>query len=443
MLFILVLFTIALLALFDGSIASFILSLEMYAIGVIVVLLFKGGNSKYRFRLYNVIFEIYFVLAYIVSLSFSTTEHFIVSDSMRYIESYMNRTSFNFGIDNLIECYAGFADNNLLFNKYLNIMAIYANNSLGGMTVYGLTLCQTIWGVLSSVVLFRILARRFDVKKAFRYAIVFAICTQFLFYSTVIIRDIVICFFYLCAFDIIDREFSLSGLVELILIMFIVWGIRLYSGIFVASFIAYYVYVKCRYGQFRHIATFFFAIVIILAASYMLRSSLVEQTVDELNHFEELTAKRSAGGIMSKLQSLPPGISQFVIVLFIMVRPMPPLGIYAGVGSFSNFVMATMLLVAGFSWFVLFFSFGYQLIVKKYITKIPLEKLVLLLVCLVFMLANASHPDIRRMMPVFPILYVQYAEICQANGTSLFSSRISKNLIKFYVIIAIGMLAIM
>lgn len=443
MLFILVLLILVLLSILDESVASFELGIRMYAIGVMVVCILKGGNWKYSFRLYSVVFGVYFVVAYIASLSFNNIDYFWVFDPTRYIESYMNRTLFYFDVDDLIKCYLGFADSNFLFNAYLNVMAIYVNNSLGGMTVYGLTLCQTIWGVLSSVVLFRILARRFDVKQSFQYAVVFAILSQFLFYSTVIIRDIVICFFYLCAFDIVDRKFSLVGLAKLVLIMIIVWGIRLYSGIFVASFIAYYIFVRCRNSRYRYIATFLFAAVVLFAAVASIGSSLVSQTTEELNHFEELTAERSAGGMVSKLQSLPPGISNFAIVLFMMIRPMPPFGVYAEVGSFSNFVMATMLLVAGFFWFVVFYSFGYKLIVKRYITKITLEKVVLLLVCLVFMLANASHPDIRRMLPVFPILFVQYAEICQSNDETLFNSGISKNLVIFYVIMAIGMLAIM
>jgi len=440
--FALLLILLIFIVIVDGGASAF-LALISYMVGMGMTVTLPAKYRTNGKKAFNVVFLIYMLSAYVVSQSFSVRDHFFVSDSSRYIETYIHRLKFPFDIQDFIYFYFNFADSNLLYNAYLNMMSMFANNELGGMTVYGLTLCQTIWGVLSSVVLFRILARRFDVKQSFQYAVVFAILSQFLFYSTVIIRDIVICFFYLCAFDIVDRKFSLVGLAKLVLIMIIVWGIRLYSGIFVASFIAYYIFVRCRNSRYRYIATFLFAAVVLFAAVASVGSSLVNQTTEELNHFEELTAERSAGGMVSKLQSLPPGISNFAIVLFMMIRPMPPFGVYAEVGSFSNFVMATMLLVAGFFWFVVFYSFGYKLIVKRYITKITLEKVVLLLVCLVFMLANASHPDIRRMLPVFPILFVQYAEICQSNDETLFNSGISKNLVIFYVIMAIGMLAIM
>ena len=440
MLFLISLFIIVLIAVLDSSAASLIFGVGMYGIGAFLSLIGTGGGCKMRLGLYNRVFLIYFILAYIVSLSFNITDNFIVSDSSRYIDSYMYRTSFAFGNDDFIKCYLGLADNNFLYNAYLNVMAMFANTYLGEMTVFGMTLCQTIWGVLSSLVLFRILARHIDVNKALKYTMAFACCSLFLFYSTVIIRDIIICFLYLCAFDIIDQKFSVAGLVELVLIMLITWGIRLYSGVFLASFIAYYVYIRCRNSRLRYIATFFLMVVLLYAVLAIFSSSLMEQTVTELNGYEEFSAERSAGGVLSKLQSLPPGINYFSIVLYSMVSPLPPLGIYIGVNSFSNFIMATMCLIAGFFWFVVFYSLFYQLFIKKYISKFPFERILLLVICFVFMMANATHPDLRRMLPVYPILFVLFVDICKMENETLFGSRISKKLITLYIVLVIVLL---
>ena len=441
--FILILALIVLFTVLDASISSFILLMIAYATGLGVTLTLSGNIRRKGRNIFYIIFAVYIVTAYITSLSFSTLDHFLVSDSSRYIDSYINRIHFFYNKQDFIDCYFHFADNNLLYNAYLNTMAMFVNNDLGGMTVYGMTLLQTVWGVLSAIVLFRILSRHFEVEKAFHYTLTFALCSLFLFYSTVVIRDIVICFLYLCAFDVVDQKFSLTGLVKLGVIMILVWGIRLYSGIFVATFIGYYLYVQCRTSSLKSIATFLFAIVLIFAAGSILASSLMEQTIAELEGYEELSAERSAGGMVSKLQSLPPGISHFAIVLFTMVRPLPPFAIYSGAQTFSHIVMSSMCLIAVFFWFVVFYSLCCQLFLKKYVFKMPFEQAVMLLVCLVFMLANASHPDIRRMLPVFPILFVQFAEICEAEKVKLFDSKISKCLMSFYVMMAFGMLAIM
>lgn len=432
------------LGIIDSSIASGIISSGMYLLGAaLLICSCNKDNRRLSFRLYNIIFAVYLVCAFIVSRSFSVTDNFLVSDSSRYIESYMNSSFLLFDKEDFINHYLAFSDSNVLYNTYLNAVAMYVNESLGGMTVFGMTLCQTIWGILAAFVLFRILARHVDPQKAFQLTLVFAFCSLFLFYSTVIIRDIIICYLYLLAFDIVDQKFKLSGLIKLILIIVATTGIRLYSGFFMITFLAYYIYARMYKSWLRHIASAIFIVVLIVAAGSILASDIVEQTFAEMEEYTELAAERSAGGMVSKLQSLPPGISHIAIVLFTMIRPLPPFSIYIGAETFSHFTMSTMHLIAGCFWFVIFFSLCYQLFVRRYISKIPFERVVLLLVCLVFMLANASHPDIRRMLPVFPILYVQFVDICNHKKEPIMGSGISKGLITCYIIMAFGLLVIM
>lgn len=440
--FVAVLILISIFSVLDGAFSSVILLTSFVLGNILNATLPKEYQQKGR-CLYSIVFMIYVLLAYIVSVSFSTSEHFLVSDSSRYIESFISRLNFYYVREDFINCYTQFSDSNLLYNAYFNIMAMFANTKLDGMTVFGMTLLQTVWGILSSIVLFRILTRHIEVDKAFRYTLIFSLCSLFLFYSTVIIRDIVICFLYLCAFDIVDRKFSLLGVLKLLILIILTWGIRLYSGVFMVAFLAYYVYVRFRNSQLKSVATILFAAVIIAAGVGLMASSLMEQTSAELQGYEELSAERSAGGIVSKLQTLPPGISHLAIVLFTMIRPLPPLGIYIGVETFSHFTMSTMFLIAGFFWFVVFYSLCYKLFVQKYIFKISFETVVLLIVCLVFLLANASHPDIRRMLPVFPVLFVQYAILCEHENEKLFGWKIPKLLMTIYVALAIGLLTVM
>lgn len=431
------------LSVLDYSASTFFFLCVIYFLGMVYSLTIPKEYKEYRVRLFNGVFLVYIVSALVVSVSFSISDYYLVSDSSRYIENYMQRTQMFFNGEDLYKCYFEFSDSNLLYNAYLNVMAVFANTKLDGMTVFGMTLLQTVWGILSSIVLFRILARHIEVDKAFRYTLIFSLCSLFLFYSTVIIRDIIICFLYLCAFDIVDRKFSLLGVLKLLILVMLAWGIRLYSGIFMVAFLGYYVYVRFRNSQLKSVATILFAAVIISAGVGLMASSLMEQTTAELQGYEELSAERSAGGIVSKLQSLPPGISHLAIVLFTMIRPLPPLGIYIGAETFSHFMMSSMCLIAGFFWFVVFYSLCYKLFVQKYIYKISFETVVLLIVCLVFLLANASHPDIRRMLPVFPVLFTQYAILCEHENETLFGWKIPKLLMTIYVALAIGLLIVM
>lgn len=434
---------IILLSVIDSSYFTLMCLCVTYCIGLALVLTVPKLSRSNCYKVYNVVFFCYSLLAYVVSASFSVTNNFLVSDSSRYIESYINRNYLFFDIYDLIDCYFGFSDSNLLYNAYLNVAAMFANNSLDGMTVYGMTLLQTIWGGLSAIVLFKILVRHVDIKRAFSGTIIFMLCSLFLFYSTVIIRDIVICFFYLCAYDIIDQKFSFFGVIKLLILVLLAWGVRLYSGIFLMAFVGYYFYVRSRRSRFKSVATILFAIVLIVAIAGVVQSSIVEQTTAELQDYESLSAERSGGGMISKLQSLPSGISHISIVLFSMIRPLPPFSVYDEVVTFSQFVMSTMCLIAGMFWFVVFYSFCFILFVKRRLFNFPFETVVLLGICLVFLLANAAHPDIRRMLPVFPVVFVEYVKVCEFEGTAILKNRESRYLSAIYISLAFGLLLIM
>lgn len=430
---------ILILALVDSSTSSLVFMFIIYIIGY----LFANSISiKYRIhaqKLFNIIYIAYITSSFVVSASFSTSDFFLLSDPTRYIDSYLNRRNFFYDLQDLKDCYLNFSDSNFLYNSYLTIMSVFANKYLGGMTIFSMTLCQVFWGVISSNLLYKILIRHVEYTKAYIYALIYALFSLTFFYSIVIVRDIIICFLYLAAFNIIDQKFEWKGVLKLILIIFFTWGVRLYSGIFSCVFLGYYLYSKMRSGSLKHIATFIFTIVLIIALGLIFASSIFEQTIQEFNIYNELSNERSGGGIVSKLQSLPIGISQIAIVLFIMLGPLPPLSLYTNVATFSHFLMSTLFSIAGIFWFLVFYSLLYNLIVKKYFLKIQFQNNILLLICLLFMLANATHPDIRRMLPVYPILFIQHIEICEMCGTTLFGSPISKIMIVLYIIVGLSL----
>lgn len=430
------------LSLIDGSGSTALILATTLLIGFHFCFSLPGKHKKDGFLLFSIVFSIYTSIAFIVSLSFSGQGYFYVSDSMRYIADYMSRTSFHYDLQDLYDCYFSFSDTNLLFNAYLNEMAMMMNKHFGGMTVYGMTLCLTMFGVFSSIVMYRIFLRHFEEKYAFRSVLLFSLCSPFFLYSTVIIRDIVICFLYLVAFDIIDRKFSIKGLMALFVVMLLAWGVRLYSGIFVGVFIWYYIYVNIRTTSFKVLGTVFSVLIGIIAIVAVLGSALLEQTTEELMKYEEMSMERSEGGFVSRLMSLPPGISNICIVLFTMIRPLPPFSVYEGVASFSNFTISSLALISGFFWFVSFYTFVLLAVFNHQLKKMSLEKILLLGICLLFLLVNAAHPDVRRMLPVFPVLYLLLSYGLKDPVNAKAGTTYKKVLVTCYVVAAFALLAV-
>lgn len=398
-----------LFALADGT-GSAVMLIFTFLTGMLLCLTLPQKQRRRGLDLLAIVFSVYVSVAYIASLSFSDNQFFYVSDSMRYIGSYINRTNFYYSQEDFYDCYFSFSDTNLLFNAYLNEMAMIMNKYFGGMTTYGMTLCITIFGIFSSIVMYKIFLRHFDDKFAFRQVLLFALCSQFFLYSTLIIRDIVICFLYMIAFDIIDRKFSIRGLLMLFVVMLLSWGVRLYSGVFLLAFVWYYLYTSTSKGSAKIIGQMFAIIMGVIIVSAIIGSSLMEQTTEELEKYEELSQERSSGGIVSRLMKLPTGISHLCIVFYTMIRPLPPFSAFTGVGSFSNFTIATLSFISGFFWFVCFYTYVFLTVFNHQMKKLHFKKLLLLGIVFLFLFANASHPDVRRMLPVFPIIYMLISE---------------------------------
>lgn len=403
-------FLVVLLLTVADGVGSAVMLMFTLLTGMLICMTLPQKQRSRGMNLLAMVFSIYVSVAYIASLSFSSSESFYVSDSMRYIEGYIKRTTFYYNQQDFYDCYFHFSDSNLLFNAYLTEMALIMNKYFGGMTVYGMTLCLTIFGVLSSLILYKIFLRHFNETYAYNQVLIFSLCSQFFLYSTVIVRDVVICFLYLVALDIIDRKFSLKGFLMLFVVMLLAWGVRLYSGVFLGAFIWYYLYTKMSNGSARLVGKFLAILFGVIIAVAIIGSSLMEQTTEELEVYEGLSQARSAGGIASRLMKLPPGISHLCIVFYTMIRPLPPFSPFVGVESFSNFSIATLSFISGFFWFVCFYTYTFLAIFNHQLKKLDSNKLLLLGIVFLFLLANTAHPDVRRMLPVFPIIYLLMSE---------------------------------
>ena len=440
MYFILVFLLVICLSIFDGSASSAVLMSFILLGGMLSCLTLPLKKRKDGFRLFTITYCVYILVAFVASLSFSANQFFYVSDSMRYISEYIGRTTFYYSADDFYRCYFEFSDSNLLYNAYLNVISLLMNKHYGGMSVYGMTLCQTLFGVLSTMVMYRIFLRHFDDKFAFRQVLLFSLFSPFLIYSSLIVRDIVICFLFLLAFDVVDRKFSILGLIKLVIIMLLAWGIRLYSGLFVSVFIWYYIQIYFRKSSLKSFGTVLSVSLGAIALVAIVSSSLMEQTSEELAVYEELSSERSAGGVLSRLMNLPPGIRHLAIVLFAMIRPLPPFIVYAKVESFSNFAIATMALVSGFFWFVIFYAHAALLAFKNQLKRMKYEEVLLLGICFLFLLGNAAHPDVRRMTPVFPALYMFFSLSMIEPQNSNSVKKYKQSLVSFYIVMAFALL---
>ncbi len=412
---VLLLFSLLLTALFyfiDGY-AAFLTIFLTFIVGLTLNLKVKGDKDNNGLKLFLVVFVTYVTLSYVYSVSFVGGNYFSVSDPARYLEKYLNSDRILYDSSFLSDCYFNLADNNALYHLYLNYVASFANNYLDGATVFFMTMVHTFWGICFSSILYRIILIYKSSKESFKYVLVFSLCSQVLFYSCLIIRDIMIVFTFCTIVNIILRPFKIYNLLFLFLLMFIAWGLRLFSGLFCGVFILLYIYNYVKGSKLQIIALPLYCVALVFVTFYALGSGAVDQSLAEINVYSVFTLENEMekGGLFVLFYDLPSGLKEISVLLYSQMSPFPS---YLGISSirdFSSFAMVVSIIVYELWWFFVFYTILYSFIMYKsynFLTRV--EKL-LVFMAIVFIIANTAHPDIRRMLPVYPILYIYYIKV--------------------------------
>lgn len=438
-LFFLSFFLLIIINILDASYSTMFASSIVYIIGLLYSFTVDKNNRYQSVKLFLTIYSVYLISAYIFSFSFHDGNYFLMSDPLSYIEEFsiIRDNSIEFYLDYFYDCYFNLADNNALHNSYVRLSVLFAKSYLDGGGVLYLTLMHTLFGILSCTVLYKILLKYFTSRDAYKYALLFGVFSLFHFYSAVILRDIIIAFLYLLVLKIILEPFSYRGLFKLIILLLITWGIRLYSGLFIVVFILYYIYVSLGNSKYKPIIVPLFISVFI---GIIISSNMViEQSLEEIRYYQEFSTERvmASEGLSSYLINLPIGIKQIVLTLYSQFHPFPPFSPLLSASTFSQFYMSILVFIYSVWWAFIFFPLLIYLFFKGAFKKIKLEFRLLFIIALIFIMVNTAHIDVRRMMPVYPILYLIYLFIKKYIITQSYYKKVNY-LIAFVFLFAIS-----
>lgn len=418
----------------DGAYSSICASVVVF----LLTSLYSLRIGKYRmnaFKLNCIVFLVYYVSAYVVSTSFDANSYFMVSDSSRYIERYIYKTSFDNDVNWFVDYYIALGDSNALYNTYLTAIAIFFNGMFGETSVFAMTLSSTIFGIMSISVLYEILLMYVSREKAYRYTLLYAFLSIFFIYSCVILRDIIIVYFFLLAIKIILKPFRVYNLLSLVVFMLLVWGVRLYSGLFYGTFIMLYLYIRFHDTKYRKLALLFFGVFAVFVFIAVLGSAATTQAIEEIEGYNEFTSDKTtaSGGLISNLYKLPMGVQQIAIMFYSQMAPFPSYGLLTVASTFSHFWMVLCVMIYELFWFFVFYTLMASFLFKKTYLNLTYKESFLFLIAIIFILANTAHPDLRRMMPVYPIIYLLYVKVKEYCVSGMWVKRIRQNLTITYI----------
>ena len=394
-----------LLSLLDSTVSSFIVILLAILWGRLTNYKLKGRELNYGMILLGCVTIIYTISAFIISRNYSSNHFFLVSDALQYIRWLNLRSAEDNYTILILENYGGLLDKDMLHEVYARMVCIWGNNLLGGTSVFYLTLCHTVFGILAIASLYRIMLLYFDAQKAFKYALVFAVFSPFIYYSSVIIRDIVIAYCFCRGIEIIFKPYKRINYLWLFLYAFVAIGVRLYSGLFMLSFLLVYFIKSDNKKRRTLIVVAVLAILAFVAVSGQLVSDLYLQASDELERYQEFDAEGAAGGLSGRILALPPVIKQVAMFFYSQMMPFPS---YVSMMKAQNITQAyegLLYLVFPIWWYMVFFSFFVLYTLKEGYKKMPFVINIFIILAFVYILMNTAHIDIRRMMHIYPLFY--------------------------------------
>lgn len=412
-----------LFAVLDGSYSSFAANVLIIVLGAISIQGVKKKWHQESYKLFAIVYVIYIAIGFVFSRSFLSGNFYYVLDSVTYLESYLNNYDCKLDLDRLIMYYTQSEGKDILYHELLHFYSSYGNTFLGGATVYYITLLQTLFGVLSSLTLYKILLDKFG-KKAFQYTIGFSVCSFFLLYSSFVIRDIVIAYFFLVALRILLNDFRIRNVFLLFLLAIITTGIRLQSGLFYVVFIIIYIYIGLHNTRYKTFVSIMLIVGTLLFIMTMMSSIYYEETLEVLEKRQEGTAMRVAQneGFYSYFLKLPVGIRQIALLFYSQLCPFPPYNYLFRASSFSQFVIGLTVVINTFYWVAISYSLISFLFIKKVVRQLTINEIALLAIAAIYIIALTAQPDIRRMIPVYPIIYLLYLK-----GTTLIPKKTVNN----------------
>ena len=270
----------------------------------------------------------------------------------------------------------------------------------------------------------------FNPHSSYKYTLTFALLSPFLVYSTVILRDIIIAFLYLLVFDIVLREFKISRIVPILLIIILVTGCRLYSGLFLITsrnilriilrtFLLYYIYKGISHTKYANILIVVGAIVLFgIVSQYVLGSDIMNQSKEEIEGYVEYDADRSTG-FSAKLAGLPTGAKELALSIYSQVHPFPFYDLMKLAYNVPTFILAIVKSISVLWWYFIFYGLCYALIIKNKLRAYNILDYMIFVIIAIYIVLNSTQIDVRRIMAVYPLIYLYNIRSFDTLGSSI------------------------
>lgn len=414
--FVVALFAIILTFICSGSFASLLMTVFVFVSGQLLCRTIGRENRDRGRLLFNIVFSCLTVFACIHYMDTVVDwQTFAIDWKDEYKFWKLSETlSRYFSVKSIfVDCFinrnVGGPIENQGYVFYIGILAYIAETFLDGNNLLYQFMGSVLFGSLFSIVLYKIFLLYIDGKKAFKYVLLFSLCSVVFSYGFLFLRDVVILFFYVSILYIVLQKFTVHRLIGLILLSFIVFQLREEHGLFSIVFIAYYIY-----KAFRKIKVLIWLFLPCLPVVFFVYfGTYFDSSLSSMENYKEFTevSANTVGGLSTNLFRLPPGIKEVVMFFYAALSPIPPWFPLLASTNLFNGIVSLHVVICTIFWYIVFYSAFKWLVLDGRIKQLPVDMIWLLGIAVLFIFLNLSNPIHRRMMAVYPVIYLAYCFI--------------------------------
>ncbi|MDM1301952.1 hypothetical protein HXZ75_10025 [Acinetobacter indicus] len=292
----------------------------------------------------------------------------------------------------------------------------YLSNFIGSNLYLSMQFSTLLIACFSGVLVNKlILLNGISRNEAYKFTLIIFLCSVVFFYSTQLLRDIQVMFFYLLAiYFTFKSDFSFKNLLKIIAIILISCTLRVETGLFLAITIPIYLYLTVQKGKKRDLALLS-SILVFLIFVFVIGVKFNEIMQLLQNNSEYYLESDKGTGVIGLLQSIPV-LGSVLAIIYNAIQPFPfwlKLSNAFDINRPEMYnIMVFPLAIASFFNFIVLVFISYFIINNKVRDKVLIEikkPLILNIYAgLLYLYIQATVIDQRRLMAYYIIFYILF-----------------------------------
>ncbi|WP_422479295.1 hypothetical protein [Pleomorphochaeta sp. DL1XJH-081] len=307
-------------------------------------------------------------------------------------------------------------------------------------------LIVVVWcASMINAIIYQTLLLYFKKTIALSSTLFYAIFSYSLIFSATLLRDMHVAFFLALGCYVLHKQLSRRTVFQMIIIIIFIFLFRPSHALFFLSLIIYRILNNYKVNKVIYLLFFIFVGILFFGLTIVGNHfGYLNQFLDWSESYQEFhvaTAQQSDGGANFVYSLIPRSLYPFARILQSQINPFSLFWIYKvpenmANGEFPRFQLLTYAYsIANLFWFVVIGFFFMGIVIRKYRSKIP-KRIFEGAVGSIFLLilAGYSSNDVRRLLGVYPSMFVCSVYVYNA----LLAERNRKNIIKILIIVYIS-----